>query len=120
MLEIYTASVFRRHDTGFDHPERAQRLDAALEGARRAGLEGGIVRDPEAHADVDRIIDKVHSADYERDLEHAARSGSRYFHSLDNPISFGTFAAARAAVALSCPRMAPSRNAHATRGCCGN
>lgn len=109
MLEIYTASVFQRHDTGFDHPERPQRLDAALEGASRAGLDGAIVRDPDTHADVDRIIQKVHSADYERELEHAARSGSRYFHSVDNPISSATFAAARAAVALSLTAAAAKR-----------
>jgi acetoin utilization deacetylase AcuC-like enzyme len=101
MLRIYTASTFRRHDTGFDHPERPQRLDAALEGTRRAGLDASLVRDPETHPDVDRIIAKVHSAAYERELEHAARSGARYFHSMDNPISTGTFAAARASVALS-------------------
>lgn len=101
MLEIYTATAFQRHNTGFDHPERPQRLDAALEGARRAGLDGAIVRDPVLHAEAGRIIHKVHSAEYGRDLEHAASSGARYFHSLDNPISSGTFAAARAAVALS-------------------
>lgn len=101
MLDIYTASVFQRHNTGFDHPERPQRLDAALEGARRAGYDDAVVRDPAAHADVDRIIHKVHSAQYERDLEDAATSGSRFFHSLDNPMSSGTFAAARASVALS-------------------
>ncbi|HVE71148.1 MAG TPA: histone deacetylase, partial [Thermoanaerobaculia bacterium] len=53
----------------------------------------------------------VHSAEYERDLEHAARSGSRYFHSMDNPISTGTFAAARASVALSLTAAAASNRA---------
>src|SRR6476659_10083166 len=98
MLKIYTASVFYRHQTGFDHPERPQRIDAALEGVTRAGLESAIVRDPEEHPDTDRIIGKVHSEEYERELENAVRSGSRYFHSLDNPISGASFAAARAAV----------------------
>jgi acetoin utilization deacetylase AcuC-like enzyme len=68
---------------------------------QRAGLENTIVRDPEAHADVDRIIQKVHSAAYERDLENAVQMGSRYFHSIDNPMSSATFSAARTAVALS-------------------
>jgi len=101
MLKIYTHSVFARHNTGFDHPERAERLDAALEGVTRAGLTSAVVQDPDAHPDTDRIIHKVHSAEYERDLEDAVRSGSRYFHSIDNPISSATFAAARTAVATS-------------------
>lgn len=101
MITIHTSSLFHRHDTGFDHPERPSRLDAAIEGVRRAGLDGRVVRDAPAHADTDRIIHKVHSADYERELELAAQSGSRYFHSLDNPISTASFAAARMAVATA-------------------
>lgn len=101
MLNIYTHSVFSRHDTGFDHPERAARLDAAIEGVERAGLVSSIVRDAEAHPDTDRIIQKVHSPEYERELEEAVRAGSRYFHSIDNPMSSATFAAARAAVSTS-------------------
>jgi acetoin utilization deacetylase AcuC-like enzyme len=101
MLKIYTHAVFARHDTGFDHPERAARLDAAIEGVTRAGLTDSIVRDAEAHPETDRIIHKVHSPEYERELEETVRAGSRYFHSLDNPISSATFAAARAAVSTS-------------------
>ncbi|MFL6246019.1 MAG: histone deacetylase family protein [Thermoanaerobaculia bacterium] len=101
MLKIYTHSVFSRHNTGFDHPERAARLDAAVEGVARAGLTSALVQNPEAHGETDRIIHKVHSADYARDFEEAVRGGSRYFHSIDNPISSATFAAARTAVATS-------------------
>ena len=92
LLKLYTASVFYRHDTG---------LDAAIEGARRAGLEDALVRDADRHADAERIIHKVHSRDYERELEHAVQSGFRYFHTIDNPISSATFSAARAAVAAA-------------------
>ena len=101
MLKIYTHSVFARHNTGFDHPERAARLDAAIEGVARAGLTDSIVRDAEAHPETDRIIHKVHSADYARDFDDAVRAGSRYFHSIDNPISSASFAAARTAVGAS-------------------
>jgi acetoin utilization deacetylase AcuC-like enzyme len=101
MLRTYTNSVFYKHDTGIDHPERAARIDAAIEGVSRAGLAAGLVRDADLHPDTERIIHKVHSADYERDFEDAVRSGSRYFHSIDNPISSASFAAARAAVATS-------------------
>ncbi len=100
-MKIYTTSASYRHDTGVGHPERASRIDAALEGVRRAGLEGDLLVDVAAHPDTTRIIQKVHSAEYERELDFASRAGSRYFHSLDNPISTATFSAARAAVAAS-------------------
>ncbi len=101
MLKIYTHSVFARHNTGFDHPERAARLDAAVEGVARAGLTSAILQDAQTHPETDRIIHKVHSADYARDFEETVRAGSRYFHSIDNPISSATFSAARTAVGTS-------------------
>jgi acetoin utilization deacetylase AcuC-like enzyme len=101
MLKIYTAAVFHRHSTGFDHPESPQRLDAAMEGVDRAGLGDALVRDPGEHPDTGRLIHKVHSADYERELEYAVQAGQRYFHSIDCPISSATFAAARTAVSVT-------------------
>ncbi|MBK5260852.1 MAG: hypothetical protein JJE51_14775, partial [Thermoanaerobaculia bacterium] len=90
-LKIYTHSAFRRHDTGVGHPESASRLDAALEGVQRAGARERVLSDV-VHPDTGRIIAKVHSREYERDLEDACRSGMRLFHSLDNPISSSSFA----------------------------
>jgi acetoin utilization deacetylase AcuC-like enzyme len=101
MLTIYTHPLFYQHDTGYGHPETAARIDAAIEGVRRAGMSAQIVREPEAHEDTGRIIAKVHSADYQHELDEACRSGMNLFHSLDNPISSQTFAAARAAVSTS-------------------
>ena len=101
MLKIYTSSVFYRHQTGFDHPERPQRLDAAIEGIGRAGLTDALIRDADAHPDATRIIHKVHSPEYEREFNDAVRAGFRYFHSIDNPISSASFSAARAAVSAS-------------------
>ena len=101
MLNIYTNSVFYRHDTGVGHPETASRIDAALEGVRRAGLASSVLRDSNVHPETVRIIGKVHTPGYERELEDACAAGFRLFHSLDNPISRSTFAAARAAVATS-------------------
>jgi acetoin utilization deacetylase AcuC-like enzyme len=97
-MNVYTHPLFYKHDTGIGHPETASRLDAVLAGVDRAGLSGRLVRETAPHPDTDRIIAKVHSADYERELEDACRAGMRLFHSLDNPISSQTFAAARAAV----------------------
>jgi acetoin utilization deacetylase AcuC-like enzyme len=101
MLSIYTHPIFYKHDTGIGHPENSARIDAALQGVARGGFDASIVRDPAPHSDTERIIARVHSADYERELEQACRSGMRLFHSLDNPISTQTFAAARAAVATA-------------------
>jgi acetoin utilization deacetylase AcuC-like enzyme len=101
MLNVYTHPIFYQHDTGSDHPENATRIDAAIEGVRRSGMSDRIVREPQLHAETERIIAKVHSADYERELEEACQSGMELFHSLDNPISSQTFAAARAAVSTA-------------------
>jgi acetoin utilization deacetylase AcuC-like enzyme len=106
MLKIYSNTVSYRHDTGVEHPERPARMDAALEGVRRAGFDA--IKDVPLHADTDRIIAKVHSADYARALESAVRAGNRYFHSLDNPISSASFAAARAAVGTALAAVAES------------
>ena len=101
MINIYTHPLFYKHDTGVGHPENASRLDAALEGVARAGLAERIVRDAALHPDTGRIIAKVHSADYQRELDEACRMGMQLFHSLDNPISSQSFAAARAAVGVA-------------------
>jgi acetoin utilization deacetylase AcuC-like enzyme len=101
MLKIYTSSVFYRHDTGPGHPERASRIDAAIEGVTRAGLRDQFVENAAVHPETSRIIAKVHSAQYERELDDASRAGFRYFHSIDNPISSASFSAARAAVGTS-------------------
>ena len=98
-MKIYTNPIFYKHNTGVGHPENAQRLDAAVAGVRRAGHE--VTNEEGLHPETDRIIAKVHSADYERELEDACRAGMRLFHSLDNPISSSSFAAARTAVGTS-------------------
>jgi len=100
-MKIYTHPIFYKHDTGIGHPETSARIDAAIEGVRRAGMSENIVRDPRPHDDTSRIIAKVHADDYEEELDQACRAGMRLFHSLDNPISSQTFAAARAAVATA-------------------
>ena len=87
MLSIYTNPIFYGHNTGAGHPESAARLDAALRGIDRAGFADRVNRETDSHPDTDRIIAKVHSADYERALEQAARSGMDDFLSGDNPMS---------------------------------
>ena len=101
MLNIHTNALSYRHNTGFGHPESAKRLDAAIDGVVRAGLQNRIVASSSGHPDTSRIIAKVHSEDYEKELEEACEGDFQCFHSLDNPISPSSFAAAQAAVTTS-------------------
>jgi acetoin utilization deacetylase AcuC-like enzyme len=98
MVAIYTHPLFYQHDPGIGHPDTPSRIDYAVAGVERAGQSSQVRSSMEIHADTDRLIAKVHSEGYERELEQACESGMRLFHSLDNPISPATFAAARAAV----------------------
>src|ERR1700686_4287833 len=100
-MNIYTHPLFYKHDTGIGHPETADRIDAALAGVERAGLGDRIILDTTPHPETSRIIAKTHDAAYEQQLEEACRSGMRLFHSVDNPISAQTYAAAHTAVATS-------------------
>jgi len=101
MINVYTNSIFYRHDTGPGHPENAHRLDAALEGVRRAGFDSRVIRDAPQHADTERMITKVHAPELANELEDACSSGVRLFYSEDNPISSDSFAAAREAVSTA-------------------
>lgn len=101
MISIYTNPLFYRHETGPDHPESPDRLDFATNGVRRAGQGTALEEHVNVHHDTDRIIAKVHSEDYSRELDMACRAGHRLFHSLDNPLSPATHMAARAAVGIS-------------------
>ena len=97
-MRIYTHPIFYRHDTGEGHPETASRIDHALHGVDRAGLASAIVKETAVHPETSRIIAKTHDAGYEDEVADACRRGMRFFHSLDNPISADSFAAARTAV----------------------
>ncbi|MGH9458476.1 MAG: histone deacetylase family protein [Thermoanaerobaculia bacterium] len=100
-IAVFTDPRFTAHDTGPMHPERKERLAASLEGARRAGMDDRVRSAETNHPETGRIIAKVHSPEYERELEEAVASGAHFFHSLDNPVSRGTPVAARAAVSAA-------------------
>jgi acetoin utilization deacetylase AcuC-like enzyme len=95
---VFFSTASARHDTGTGHPERPARMEAALAGARRTGLVPLEIAAQEQSAACERLIAAVHSADYAAELRHQAVTGARLFHSVDNPISSGTYEAARAAV----------------------
>ncbi|HXI14657.1 MAG TPA: histone deacetylase [Thermoanaerobaculia bacterium] len=101
MLRLLTSPIFQRHDTGVGHPESSARIAAALEGIERAGLSGSVRDTSERHPETLRMIRKVHDPRYEREFEDACGRGGRLFHSVDNPISNGSHAAATEAVSLT-------------------
>lgn len=101
MLRIHTNPLFRAHETPPGYPENAGRLDSALEGVRRAGLEGAVTTSLSKAIETDRIIAKVHSRNYALQLAAACGDGFKMFHSHDNPISRQSYAAACTAVASS-------------------
>jgi len=70
----------------------------AMEGVSRTSASGFVRSESALDGETDRIIAKVHSGDYGSSLESACRSGQRLFHSLDNPISSQSHAAARQTV----------------------
>jgi acetoin utilization deacetylase AcuC-like enzyme len=97
-VRVYWSEASSLHDTGVGHPEHNGRMDAALEGVRRAGLEPVTIGRDANSEDADAWIARVHSPAYEDELRSAVSAGARLFHSLDNPLSRGTFTAARGAV----------------------
>jgi len=81
------------------HPERPERLRAAISGADGLGARGMDVHVEES--DVLRAIHSVHGAAFPARLRTACESAPAVFDSDDNPISEGTYRAALAAVAAS-------------------
>jgi acetoin utilization deacetylase AcuC-like enzyme len=81
------------------HPERPERLRAALEGAASAGAADVVVE-----IDEDRVLSalgRVHDGVLARRLREACTAAPAIFDCPDNPISEGSYRAALAAVACS-------------------
>jgi acetoin utilization deacetylase AcuC-like enzyme len=81
------------------HPERPERLRAALEGAASAGA-----ADVAVEIDEDTVLSavgRVHDAGLARRLQEACVAAPAIFDCPDNPISKGSYRAAIAAVACS-------------------
>lgn len=99
--EILTVSheVCSAHTPFPGHPDRPERLRAALEGA--AGLTGKAVAPELPDGEVLEAVSRVHDAGLAARLEAACRSAPAVFDSPDNPISTGTYPAALGAVACA-------------------
>jgi acetoin utilization deacetylase AcuC-like enzyme len=96
---VATHEQCREHRPFAGHPERPERLDAALEGAKLAGAARlDVAVDEEA---VLAAVGRVHDGDLPRRLREACTHAPSIFDSQDNPISAGSYGAAIAAVACS-------------------
>lgn len=95
---VLTDAVFREHRTGDWHPEAPRRLDAAIEGVRRAGAREETR--PGEHPDTERMIRRLHDATLIDALDEACAAREPFFGSLDNAISPSTALAARTAVSI--------------------
>jgi acetoin utilization deacetylase AcuC-like enzyme len=98
-LIVSTHRACAGHLTLPGHPERPQRLDAAIAGAALVGALPLEVEVDERRALA--AIARVHDASLARRLREACGRGPALFDSPDNPISEGTFDAAVAAVAAA-------------------
>jgi acetoin utilization deacetylase AcuC-like enzyme len=73
-LGLYDDPLFREHDAGPGHPERAERLDAARRGLRDSGLEPELSFLPARPATRDELL-RVHTA---RHVDEVAASDGRH------------------------------------------
>src|SRR2546430_16824153 len=74
MLLFATDPAFEQHDTGPGHPERAQRLKAALRGPEAAGLKDA-VRFIEPREATTAELSQVHPVEYLEALERFCVAG---------------------------------------------
>ena len=90
-MTVLVASTLEvdEHDTGRVHPERRERLVAALAGVHDVGL-GDELRTVEPRAATTAELERVHDPRYLQALEQFAKSGGGYLDS-DTPVSSGSW-----------------------------
>ncbi|MGH9037691.1 MAG: histone deacetylase, partial [Acidimicrobiia bacterium] len=74
MLLVATDPDFAHHDTGRGHPERVQRLAAAVAGVGAAGLQDAVLHIAPREATIDELA-RVHPVDYLEALERFCAAG---------------------------------------------
>ena len=88
---------YLRHDTGPNHPESPQRLQAIYQGIKDAGLLPKLTLIQARRPDL-KWIESIHSKDYIQRFEAACCSGNSTFEYPDNRICAQTFETALLAV----------------------
>lgn len=89
---VYYDPLYLEHDTGIGHPERAERLEAAMKMLEKTGLAGQVeIRSPR-DAKVEEI-ELVHPTSYIEKVRKMAESGGGYLD-MDTPVSPRSYDAA--------------------------
>ncbi len=83
-----------KHNTGAEHPEKPDRLQAVIRGLESAGLMEKLLPLPVEPASF-QVLAAVHSPEYIAEVAEACQSGARYLHASDTPVSRESYAAAR-------------------------
>jgi len=95
-MRIYLHCAMLEHDTGPGHPERPDRLRPLWRDLEAAALRGEIELAQAREAAPEEIA-LLHDPAYVEEVDHASRIGHGVLHTEDNPVSSGTFRAARLA-----------------------
>ncbi|HIE30049.1 TPA: histone deacetylase [Candidatus Poribacteria bacterium] len=80
---------YLKHDTGYGHPERSQRLVAALEAVRNSKIWDDLIQIEPIPATIDQIK-YIHDSRYVEAIKEACDSGGGYID-FDTPISTESF-----------------------------
>ena len=89
--------IYSKHDTGLNHPERAQRLTSILEAIEDAGLLHKLLRINPLAAERS-VLELCHEPSYIDTFKDAVENGLPYLHTPECPLSPNTFEAALCAV----------------------
>ena len=97
-IRIFTDSRCLEHQVPNGFPELPARLEQVLSGLETAGF---AIEEAGEHPETDAAIAAVHDPIYVRRLEEAVATGQAFIDTGDNPLSAGSWRAARAAVEVS-------------------
>ncbi|MCP4134236.1 MAG: histone deacetylase [bacterium] len=92
-----TSDVFLEHDTGYGHPERAERINAIDNKLRSAPYYNDLVRVKPCIRDM-KYIEAIHSKSYIKDTRSQIEKGAPHLDSMDNPVCTRSYDVALQAV----------------------
>lgn len=115
-IAIAYDAVCLGHDVDADHPERPERIGAALHGIEACGLgDKRLLIGPAADAEF--WIDEVHPPEHRRNIQRLCASGGGFLEQ-STPVSEGTYKAAVAAVGCSIAAVEAVMTGKARRAFC--
>jgi acetoin utilization deacetylase AcuC-like enzyme len=92
---------FLKHDTGPNHPESAQRLQAIMDHLSMTGILRQVQQFTPTERD-SQLVELVHTPSYIQRVKEACLMGQPYIDTLDNPICSASFEIAVEAVTACC------------------